>query len=89
MENGCTATHDTGFGAAVPMNPRVAVMGSAGSIELIGDTKLVVQRAGNEPETLELRTTPPRRTPPPGALSSFLGRGWPGRDGPRHPDSHA
>ena len=72
MENGCTATHDTGFAAAVPMNPRVAVMGSAGSIELIGDTKLVVQRAGNEPETFEF-AAPPRRTPPP-ALSSFLGQ---------------
>ena len=72
MENGCTATHDTGFAAAVPMNPRVAVMGSAGSIELIGDTKLVVQRAGNEPETFEF-AAPPRRTPP-RALSSFLGQ---------------
>ena len=52
--------------------PRATLMGSAGSIELIGDTKLVVRRAGEEPETVEF-PSPPRKAPPP-ALSRFLGK---------------
>ena len=70
MENGCTAVHDTAFAAAVPATPRVTLMGSAGSIELAGDTRLVVRRAGEEPETVEF-AAPPRKAPPP-ALSAFF-----------------
>jgi predicted dehydrogenase len=71
MANGCTAAHDTGFAAAVPLAPRATLLGSAGSIELIGDTQVVVYRAGEEPQTLEFPPAP-RRSPPP-ALSAFLG----------------
>ncbi|MCV7301009.1 Gfo/Idh/MocA family oxidoreductase [Mycobacterium barrassiae] len=72
MENGCTAVHDTAFAAAVPATPRATLMGSAGSIELIGDTQLVVRRAGEAPETIEF-PAPPRKAPPP-ALSTFFGK---------------
>jgi predicted dehydrogenase len=72
MENGCTATQDTAFAAAVPMIPRVALMGSAGSIEMIGDMKLVVRRTGEDPETVEFAPPAPR-TPDP-ALTSFFNR---------------
>ncbi|MCT7657488.1 Gfo/Idh/MocA family protein [Mycobacterium deserti] len=70
MDNGCTAVHDTGFAAAVPTVPRAILMGSAGSIELTGDTTLVLRRAGEDAETLEF-APPPRRSPPP-ALTTFL-----------------
>jgi predicted dehydrogenase len=45
MENGCTATHDTAYCAAVPMPSRVTIMGDAGTIEVINDRQLVVRRA--------------------------------------------
>jgi predicted dehydrogenase len=70
MENGCTAAQDTAFAAAVPMPPRVTLTGSAGSIELIADTKLVVRRAGEEPETVEF-TPPAPRTPDPALVALF------------------
>jgi predicted dehydrogenase len=72
MENGCTALHDTGFAAAMPIAPRATLMGSEGLIELNGVTTLVVQRADADAETFEFEP-PPRRSPPP-ALSSFLGQ---------------
>nr|WP_090346525.1 Gfo/Idh/MocA family oxidoreductase [Mycolicibacterium malmesburyense]CRL79151.1 putative dehydrogenase [Mycolicibacterium malmesburyense] len=72
MANGCTATHDTGFAAAVPSPPSVTLLGSDGTAELSADTTLVVRRAGVDPETIEF-APPPRRSPPP-ALSLFLGR---------------
>jgi predicted dehydrogenase len=45
MANGCTAAQDSAYAAAVPMPQRIAVMGSAGSIELVADQKLIVRRA--------------------------------------------
>lgn len=72
MANGGTATHDTGFAAAVPSPPSVTLLGSDGTVELTGDTTLVVRRPGADPETAEY-AAPPRRSPPP-ALSEFLGR---------------
>ena len=72
MENGCTAVHDTAFAAALPAAPRATLMGSEGSIELIGDTRLVVRRAGAESETIEFPPAPPKAPPP--ALSTFLGK---------------
>ncbi len=71
MANGCTAAHDTGFAAAVPLAPRATLLGSAGSLELTADTTLVVHRPGEDPQTVEFPPAP-RRSPPP-ALSSFLG----------------
>ncbi len=44
MDNGCTASHDTAYCAAVPMPSRVTIMGSHGSIEVINDKKLVIRR---------------------------------------------
>ena len=70
LANGCTAAHDTGFAAAVPTTPRATLTGSGGSIELTGDTTLVVHRPGADPETFEFPPAP-RRSPPP-ALSAFL-----------------
>jgi predicted dehydrogenase len=71
MANGCTAAHDTGFAAAVPLPPRATLLGSAGSFEMTADTTLVVHRPGEDPQTFEFPPAP-RRSPPP-ALSSFLG----------------
>ena len=71
MANGCTAAHDTGFAAAVPLAPRATLLGSDGSLELIADTELVVHRPGEEPQKFEFPSAP-RRSPPP-ALSAFLG----------------
>jgi hypothetical protein len=48
MENGCTAAQDTGYCAAVPMPMRITLMGTEGGLELIGDTRLVLRRAGQE-----------------------------------------
>jgi predicted dehydrogenase len=70
MSNGATATHDTGFAAAVPSAPAAALIGSEGTIELGADTTLVVRRPGAQPETTEF-APPPRRTPPP-ALTTFF-----------------
>ncbi|OBI83306.1 Gfo/Idh/MocA family protein [Mycobacterium sp. E740] len=72
LENGCTATHDTGFAAAVPSAPSVTLLGSDGTAELTADTTLVVRRPGSDPETTEF-APPPRRSPPP-ALTTFFGR---------------
>ncbi|MCV7220970.1 Gfo/Idh/MocA family protein [Mycolicibacterium elephantis] len=70
--DGATANHDTGFAAAVPSTPRVTLIGSKGTVELTGDTTLVVRRPGEDPETTEF-DPPPRRTPPP-ALTTYFGK---------------
>ncbi|KUH86086.1 MULTISPECIES: Gfo/Idh/MocA family oxidoreductase [unclassified Mycobacterium] len=70
MTNGATATHDTGFAAAVPSPPTVTLIGSEGTIELTADTTLVLRRSGADPETAEF-AAPPRRSPPP-ALAAYL-----------------
>ncbi|MEO3758023.1 Gfo/Idh/MocA family oxidoreductase [Mycobacterium sp. B14F4] len=70
MANGGTATHDTGFAAAVPSPPSATLIGSEGTIELTADTTLVVRLAGADPETAEF-APPPRRSPPP-ALATFF-----------------
>jgi predicted dehydrogenase len=72
MANGCTAIHDTGFAAAVPSTPSATLLGTEGTIELTGDTTMVVRRPTADPETFEF-APPPRRSPPP-ALSTFFGR---------------
>jgi predicted dehydrogenase len=71
LANGATAIHDTGFAAAVPSTPSVTLVGSDGTIELTGDTTLVVRRPGADPETREFPQAP-RKAPPP-ALASFFG----------------
>lgn len=45
MDDGSTVSHDTAYCAAVPMPSRVTIMGSAGALEVINDTKLVLRRA--------------------------------------------
>ena len=70
MENGCTAVHDTGFATTTPLVPRATLTGSAGSIELIGDSKLVVRRPGEDTETMELAPPAPR-TPDPALVAYF------------------
>lgn len=72
MANGATATHDTGFAAAVPSAPTATLIGSEGTVELTADTTLVVRRQGADPEAAEF-APPPRRSPPP-ALTTFLGK---------------
>jgi predicted dehydrogenase len=71
MANGCTAMHDTGFAAAVPAAPHAVLMGTAGSIEMVGGRKLVVRRVDADPETIE-SPSPAPRTPDP-ALVGFFG----------------
>ena len=53
LANGATAVHDTGFAAPVATPPRVALTGSDGVIELIGDTTLVLRRPGHDAVTEE------------------------------------
>jgi predicted dehydrogenase len=48
MQNGCTASIDTGFSASVPMPQRLTVMGSEGSLELVNDAKLIRRRTPAE-----------------------------------------
>jgi predicted dehydrogenase len=72
MANGCTATHDTGFTAAVPSAPAATLIGSEGTLELTADTTLLLRRAGEQPETFEFAAAP-RRSPPP-ALTTFFGK---------------
>lgn len=72
MANGGTATHDTGFAAAVPSAPSATLIGSEGTIELTADTTLVVRRQGADPQTAEF--APPRRRAPQHALTTFFGQ---------------
>ncbi|MGV0838217.1 Gfo/Idh/MocA family protein [Mycolicibacterium thermoresistibile] len=72
-ENGCTATHDTGFAAAVAVPPRMLLTGSAGALELIGDTRLVVRRPDAEDVTHDFAAPPPRAYFEP-ALTPWLTR---------------
>jgi hypothetical protein len=44
MENGCTATQDTAYGASVAMPMSITIMGSEGGIQLAGDTKVILRR---------------------------------------------
>lgn len=48
MQNGCTASIDTGFSASVPMPQRLIVMGSDGALELVTEAKLILRRAPAE-----------------------------------------
>lgn len=70
MENGCTAVQDTGFATAIPLVPRATLTGSAGSIELIGDSKLVLRRPGEDSQTAEF-VPPAPRTPDPALVAFF------------------
>lgn len=72
MANGATATHDSGFAAAVPSAPSATLIGSEGTVELTADTTLVLRRKDEDPQRFEF-PPPPRRSPPP-ALSTFFGR---------------
>jgi predicted dehydrogenase len=48
MQNGCTASIDTGFSASVPMPQRLIVMGSDGALELVSEAVLIIRRAPAE-----------------------------------------
>lgn len=72
LANGCTAVHDTGFATATPLVPRATLTGTLGSIELIGDSRLVLRRPGEDAETTEF-TPPAPRTPDP-ALVAYFGQ---------------
>jgi predicted dehydrogenase len=48
MQNGGTASIDTGFSASVPMPQRLVVLGSEGALELVSDVKLILRRAPAE-----------------------------------------
>jgi predicted dehydrogenase len=52
MQNGCTASVDSGFSASVPMPRRLIVMGSEGALELVDDVKLTMRRAPVEDPSL-------------------------------------
>ncbi|MCK0172732.1 Gfo/Idh/MocA family protein [Mycolicibacterium sp. F2034L] len=64
MDNGATAAHDTGFAAAVAGTPRALLLGDAGSLELIADTRLVITRPGKDTQTVEFATPAPRAPDP-------------------------
>jgi predicted dehydrogenase len=48
MQNGCTASIDSGFSASVPMPQRLIVMGSDGALELVSEAALILRRAPAE-----------------------------------------
>jgi predicted dehydrogenase len=52
MQNRCTASIDTAFSASVPLPSRLIVMGSEGSLELVGETKLILRRAPVDDPTI-------------------------------------
>ena len=60
----------TRFSAAVPAAPHGVLMGTAGSIELVGGTKLVVRRVDADPGTIEFPSPAPR-TPDPALVGFF------------------
>jgi len=53
LESGATATVDTSFAAGVTSPARIVVTGSEGSVENVGDVKLVLRRPGETPRHLE------------------------------------
>ena len=91
MQNGCTASIDTGFSASVPMPQRLMVMGSEGALELVNDAKLI--RRGSPAEDPSMpREERIRRAvlaaegelimqlpPPQGDVHEALLTGWLGR----------
>lgn len=52
MANGRAATLDTAFSASTPLPVRTLVLGSDGSLELVGDTHLILRRAMPEDPTM-------------------------------------
>ena len=53
LESGATAAVDTSFSAGVTTPARIIVTGSEGSVENVGDVKVVLRRPGEEPRHLE------------------------------------
>jgi predicted dehydrogenase len=53
LESGATATVDTSFAAGVTTPARITVTGSEGSVENVGDVKLVLRRPGEKPRHFE------------------------------------
>jgi predicted dehydrogenase len=53
LESGATATVDTSFAAGVTTPARITVTGSEGSVENVGDVKVVLRRPGEEPRHFE------------------------------------
>lgn len=68
LAGGASAVHDTGFAAVATTSPRATLLGSDGSIELTADTRVVLRRSGEEPETTEFDR--PGRPDP--ALTAFF-----------------
>jgi predicted dehydrogenase len=52
MANGKAATLDTAFSASTPLPVRTLVLGGEGSLELVGDTHLILRRAMPEDPTM-------------------------------------
>jgi predicted dehydrogenase len=61
LRSGATATVNSSFAAGVSVTPRIVVLGSEGSIENIGDARVVVRRRDGSTEQLayELRAGDP------------------------------
>jgi predicted dehydrogenase len=55
LRSGVTATVDSSFAAGVSLTPRIVVLGSEGTIENIGDARLVVRRTDGSTEQLEFK----------------------------------
>lgn len=53
LDNGCTASFDTGFSTASSFPERILFLGSEGAIELIGDITLELRQAGLPPERID------------------------------------
>jgi predicted dehydrogenase len=53
LKSGATATVDTSFAAGATTPARITVIGSEGSVENVGDVRLVLRRPGEEPRRFE------------------------------------
>jgi predicted dehydrogenase len=69
LGSGATATVDSTFAASIGVTPRIVVLGSEGSVENIGDRRLVVRRQGVETEHLEF--APPAGDPHAEAMTAW------------------
>ena len=58
LESGATATVDTSFAAGVTTPARITVTGSEGSVENVGDVKVVLRRRGEKPQHSRVRAGP-------------------------------
>jgi predicted dehydrogenase len=58
MANGCTAAIDTAYSASVTVPQRMMLMGSAGALELIDESQLLLHRTGQSAETFDFPLPP-------------------------------